>query len=131
PWFVAVTGGVLAAVVSALLMERLAFRPVRGKPQTTSLLTSFGVSLIIQALIVILVSPRPKTVQQWSWLGQSDTVAGLVFPRYQVVTVVVAFLALLIMVFVLRKTTVGLQIRGAAEDLEGVRMLGVRSGRLV
>lgn len=131
PWFVAVSGGVLAAVVSAILMERLAFRPVRGKPQTTSLLTSFGVSLIIQALIVTLVSPRPKTVQQWAWLGQSDTIAGIVVPRYQVVTVVVAFLALLTMVLILRKTTVGLQIRGAAEDLEGVRMLGVRSGRLV
>ncbi len=131
PWFIAVLGGMLAAVVSAILMERLAFRPVRGKPSSTSLLTSFGASLIIQAIIVILVSPRTKTVEQWSWLGGADFIGDFVFPRYQTVTVVVALVALLAMVFVLKKTSLGLQIRGAAEDLEGVRLLGVRSGRLV
>lgn len=131
PWAVAITGGILSAVISAILMERIAFRPVRGKPPTTSLLTSFGVSLILQALIVIIVSPRTKTVQQWAWLGGSDIIGGLVFPRYQVVTLVVALVALLAMVFTLKKTNIGLEIRGAAEDLEGVRILGVRSGRLV
>lgn len=131
PWFAAIVLGVVSAMISAVLMERFAFRPVRGKPGTTSLLTSFGLSLIIQAVIVIIVSPRSKTVQQWSWLGGSETIGGLVIPRYQIVTVLVALVALLIMVFVLKKTSVGLQIRGAAEDLEGVRLLGVRSGRLV
>ncbi|HUH53940.1 MAG TPA: branched-chain amino acid ABC transporter permease [Microbacteriaceae bacterium] len=131
PWAVAITGGLFTAIISAILMERIAFRPVRGKPPTTSLLTSFGVSLILQALIVIIVSPRTKTVQQWSWLGGSDIVGGLVFPRYQVITLVVALIALLAMVFTLKKTNIGLEIRGAAEDLEGVRLLGVRSGRLV
>lgn len=131
PWVIAIVGGIIAAVISAILMERIAFRPVRGKPPTTSLLISFGVSLIIQALITLLVSPRNKTVEQWSWLGGSESFGGLIIPRYQIVTLVVAVVALLILLFVLRRTTAGLAIRGAAEDLEGVRMLGVRSGRLV
>lgn len=131
PWGVAVTGGILAAIVSAILMERIAFRPVRGKPPTTSLLISFGVSLVIQALITMVVSPRNKTVSQWGWLGESQRLGGLVIPRYQVVTLVVALVALAVALYVLRRTTVGLAMRGAAEDLDGVRLLGVRAGRLV
>lgn len=131
PWILAVLGGVIAAVVSAILMERIAFRPVRGKPPTTSLLISFGVSLIIQALITLLVSPRNKTVNQWPWLGGSENFGGLIIPRYQIVTLVVALVALLVCLYVLRRTSAGLAIRAAAEDQEGVRLLGVRSGRLV
>lgn len=131
PWGVAVLGGVLAAVISAVLMERIAFRPVRDKPVTTSLLISFGVSLVIQAVITLVVSPRGKTVGQWDWLAQSDSIAGLVVPRYQVVTLVLALVALVICLWVLKRTPVGLSMRGAAEDLESVRLLGVRSSRLV
>lgn len=131
PWGVAVTGGVVAAVVAALAMERIAFRPVRGQPPTTSLLISFGVSLVIQAIITMAVSPRNKTVAQWGWLGGAMDLGGLVVPRYQVVTLLVALLSLAVGLFVLRRTSVGLALRGAAEDLETVRLLGIRGGRLV
>ena len=50
-------------MVAALLMERIAFRPVRGASGATMLLTSFAVSIILQVLFQNLISPRPRGIQ--------------------------------------------------------------------
>lgn len=56
---------------------------------------------------------------------------GLTLPRYQLLTVAITAIALLAMVFVLRRTTFGLAMRGAAENFQTARLLGVRANRMV
>ncbi|MBN9610324.1 MAG: hypothetical protein BGO26_02780 [Actinobacteria bacterium 69-20] len=131
PWAVGAVAGVAASIVAALVMERVAFRPVRSASETTSLLTSFGVSLIIQALIVMLISARSKTVPQWDWLMGSWSVGALVMPRYQIVTISVTAIALLVGLYVLKRTGAGLAMRATAEDAVGARLVGVRINRVV
>ena len=53
---------VAAAAVAAVLMERIAFRPLRGASFLALLLSSFAVSVIIQSLFLALISPRQKGV---------------------------------------------------------------------
>ena len=48
PWPFLVLATVAIAVVFALAMERVAFRPVRGANAATLLITSFAVSFLIQ-----------------------------------------------------------------------------------
>ena len=52
----------LAAAGAAALMERIAFRPLRGATGTTLLLTSFAVSGILQVLFQNFISTRPRPV---------------------------------------------------------------------
>ena len=59
---IVIGAAVVAAVVASVTLERVAFRPVRYADPTTGLLTAFGVSMILQNLFLLLVSPRPITV---------------------------------------------------------------------
>lgn len=131
PWALQALAGVAAAVLASMLMELIAFRPVRHADATTMLITSFGVSIAIQALLTITVSPRTRTVPQPGWSAQSFSLWGLTLPRYQLLTVAITAIALLAMVFVLRRTTFGLAMRGAAENFQTARLLGVRANRMV
>src|SRR5664280_705935 len=64
-WFVIVQFGaplpvvivvaVLSGMVTALLMERIAFRPVRGASPATMLLTSFAISILLQTVFNIVI----------------------------------------------------------------------------
>ena len=60
PFGLAVVVALAVAIVLVLVMERTAFRPVRGANGTTLLLTSFAVSAILRVLFQNFISARPK-----------------------------------------------------------------------
>lgn len=130
PWFLQALVGIAAAAVGAVLMELVAFRPVRHASGTTMLITSFGVSIVIQAIFAVTVSARVQTDPQPAWASTSLKLFGLTLPVYQVFTIVITVVALLALVALLRRTTFGLAMRGAAEDFQAARLLGVRAHRL-
>lgn len=131
PWIAQVVAGIVAAGIASVLMELIAFRPVRHADGTTMLITSFGVSIAIQAILVIVVSARSRTVEQPGWTVATVSFAGLTLPGYQVVTVLVTTVALIAMVVVLKRTDFGLAMRGSAENFTTARLLGVRANRMV
>jgi branched-chain amino acid transport system permease protein len=60
PWIVVAILSVVAAVIAGVLMERIAFRPVRNTSPTTMLITSFAVSNLLQNIALLTISPRPR-----------------------------------------------------------------------
>ena len=71
PFAVSVPLAILAAVLAAVAMERIAFRPVRGCSGSTMLITSFAVAMILQVLFQNLISPRSQAVALPQILSQS------------------------------------------------------------
>ncbi len=58
----AVPLALLASTFAAILMERVAFRPVRNSSGATMLVTSFAVAMILQVLFQNLISVRSQPV---------------------------------------------------------------------
>lgn len=122
---------ICAAMLSAVLFERVAFRPVRNAPPTTGLLTAFGVSIIVQNILVIFVATRPKPVPTPKWMGGTMTLGGLDVPVVQVLETLVTAIAIAALLLLLRKTNIGLAMRAAAKDFVMVRMMGIRANRVI
>lgn len=131
PWGLQVIAGLLAAMIGSVLMEQIAFKPVRNADPTTMVITSFGVAIAIQAIFTMTISARPRAVPQPDWTATSITIGGIIIPAYQLLTIGVTAVALILMTVMLRKTTIGLSMRAAAEDFGAARLLGVRANRLV
>lgn len=131
PWYVFAPAAVVIGGVAGLAMERLAFRPVRRASPTTMLLTSFGLSIIIQSLLQIMVSPRPQAIPQPGWLRSSFLVAGLRVQSEHLLTILVTAAALLGLVLLLRRSLMGTAMRAAAEDFDAVRLMGIKANRVV
>ena len=127
---------VLGTVIVGLLMERVAYRPIRGAPDVAMLLTSFAVGQILQNGTLLddparrqtdadrLPEPgaaqRRRDDRRRSRSRRSTSRAsspGIV-------------LLGLLSVFVTR-TTLGLSMRAAAEDLPAARLMGIKVDRVV
>ena len=78
PFALAVPLALMAAMVAAMAMERIAFRPVRNASGATMLVTSFAVAMILQVLFQNLISARSQPVAIPDFLGDSIRVGGLV-----------------------------------------------------
>jgi len=126
---------VVCTVVIGLLMERIAYRPIRGAAEVAMLLTSFAVGQILQngTLLVSRLAGQPVQIA----FPAPEIVSGVVafgaitVPKVNIVSFVTgAALLTLLTVFVTR-TRLGLSMHAAAEDLPAARLMGIRVNRVV
>lgn len=131
PWLVIALFAVVMAALASVLTERIAFRPVRTNSLNAMLITSFAVSTLLQNAALLLVSPRTRAVNVPGLLTQSVEIAGLRVSVANVLTIVVSIGLLVGLSLVLRRTTLGIALRAAADDFPMTRMLGVRADRVI
>src|SRR5258705_4256853 len=126
---------VVGTVIVGLLMERIAYRPLRGGPDVAMLLTSFAVGQILQngTLLTtrlagkptLIAFPSPEQLSGVIMLG-SITVA-----KVNVVSFVAGVVLLGLLSLFVTRTTLGLSMRAAAEDLDAARLMGINVNRVV
>lgn len=129
--FVAVLLAVAAAALAAIAFERVAFRPVRYAPTTTGLLTAFGVSIVVQNLFMLLISPKPQSVSILNGLNQMWFFGAFAVSSLQVMELIVSGLTILALVLFLNRSTLGLAIRAASRDFATVRLMGIKANRVI
>jgi branched-chain amino acid transport system permease protein len=122
---------VLVVVLVALVMERVAFRPVRRASAETMLITSFGVSFLLQSLALLIFGQNGRSANVASGLLRPVDVLGVSVARLDIVIVGVGGVLLGGLAVMLWRTTLGIQLRAAAQDFEVAQMLGVRANRVI
>jgi branched-chain amino acid transport system permease protein len=127
----AVLGAIVGAALLALLVERTAFRPLRGADPATLLIASFAVSFFIEKMMVMLVGSRPKGVDFLPGLAGQVELAGIRLQLLQLVTIVVSLALLVGTTWFLKSTRLGLEMRAAAENFRMAEVLGVRANRVI
>jgi branched-chain amino acid transport system permease protein len=123
--------GIAGATVGAVAMERVAFRPFRNAPPTTLLVTSFGLSIVIQQVLLLLTEPKPLPVQTPAVLRTRFSIGPIDVQMLQVLMTGVTALALIALVMFLRRSLSGVAMRAAAEKFDILRLMGVRADRVI
>jgi branched-chain amino acid transport system permease protein len=118
-------------VVAALLMDRIAFKPVRRADATTLLVTSFALSYLLQNVAIMIFGSLPETTGAGSGLARSIDIAGVVVSRLDLVLIAVAGALIVALVLIVKRTALGIQMRAAAEDFEMARLIGVNADRII
>jgi len=126
-----VAGVSLVVVLLALATERAAFRPLRDSDPATLLISSFAVSYFLQHMVMLVHTGRPKSVGIGHALTTPIDVLGLRVPGIQVVTMAVTAALLIALVLFLKRTSLGIQMRAAAENFQMARLLGVPANRVI
>ena len=131
PFFVAAPVAIAVVMVSAVLLERIAFRPVRGASGATMLLTSFAVAVLMQLAFQLFISTRPQVVMLPEFLTATLDFGGFAIGVNRVISVVVAIVVLIALNLFLRRTILGLAMRAAADDFNVTRLMGIRANRVI
>jgi branched-chain amino acid transport system permease protein len=118
-------------IAGSLVMERVAFRPLRNASPATLLVTSFAISFLLQNAYLLAFGPRGETVGLLGGLNTAISVGSLRIRWIVIVAVIVAAVLLTALTLLLNRTTVGLHLRAAAMDFRTARLLGVRAGRVI
>lgn len=127
---VAIPAAFMAAALTGVLMERLVIRHLYGRPLET-LLATFGISLILQQAVRSIFSPLNRTVITPDWMSgmlEINSVFSLTWNRlYIIAFCLIVFFSLLM---VMKRTSLGLNVRAVAQNRNMARAMGVRSERV-
>lgn len=131
PFPAAVLVAIVIGAFAAILMERVAFRPMRGASVTSLLLTSFAVSNLLKVILQNGVSARGKPVPMPDWMAGAYTVMGVSIGVGPLISIVTSALALCGLELFLRRTVTGTAMRAAAQDFDVVRLMGISANRII
>jgi branched-chain amino acid transport system permease protein len=131
PWLVVAVLAVLAAMLTSLFTELVAFRPVREKSLTAMLITSFAVSTLLQNAALLIISPRARAVTLPQIFQTSVMVAGISVPWRNILTILTSLIMLALLTLLLRRTVLGIALRAAADNFTMTRMLGVPANMVI
>lgn len=122
---------VVVAVATSLVIEQVAFRWVRGAPDSTLLLTSFGVHFVVEALFLMYVSASVKTFDRPRWITETIDLGLITVEVFDLVVIGVTIAVLVATAALLQRTMFGIALRAAAEDFDAARLMGVRSDQVI
>jgi branched-chain amino acid transport system permease protein len=112
-----------------VLIERVAYRPLRGAPKLAPLTTAIGVSLVLDALVMIVAGADIKT---FSLPAQKGYQIGPVYiTPVQMVIIATSLLMMVLLYLLLGRTKLGKAIRAVADDVNLAEIAGVNSNFVI
>ncbi|MCL6638818.1 MAG: branched-chain amino acid ABC transporter permease [Firmicutes bacterium] len=129
-FFVAMLAAVAVCVPLAIVIERVAYRPLRNSTRLAPLISAIGVSIFLQTLVTLIKGPNPQGFPQVI----QDTVYVLGPVRFSLVQVIILLVASLLMVLLnltVKYTRVGKAMRATSEDYEIASLMGINVNRII
>ncbi len=121
---------IVTSMVLGVVIEKVAYTPLRSAPRLSLLITAIGISFLLENGFQLIFGAGAKTVP--SMITGSDIVLGgvhLSFPA--VVTIVVSLIAMGVLTFLVQKTRLGKAMRAVSEDMGAAQLMGISLNKTI
>ena len=124
-----VAAGVSASI--ALLLERIAYRPLRNAPRLVPLITAIGASFFLQYTFRGLYGSGLKGYPEMDIFKGAWVIGGIRIFKTQATVIVGAFILMLILFAIVQRTKIGKAMRSVSEDKEAAALMGIDVDRTI
>jgi branched-chain amino acid transport system permease protein len=126
----------LVAVGTSLLIERIAFRPLRSADPSTMLVATFAIAYLLQNAALLQYTYRKRgglgdPIGTLASLNNAVTLGSLHIRWVTFVAIGAGIVSLGALTLLLNRTSIGLQMRAASMDFRTARLLGVRADSVI
>jgi branched-chain amino acid transport system permease protein len=115
----------------AVLLERIAYRPLRNSPRLVPLITAIGASLFLQNTFRGLFGAQTRGYPEFNSLKGAWSILGVPILKTKFIVIVVAVLAMVALSAFVAKTRTGRSMRAVAEDKEIAGLMGINVDRVI
>lgn len=130
PIWASVLLSMLICAVIGVVIERVAYKPLRRAPRISALITAIAVSLFLQNLFMILFKPDgrpfPKIIQL-----QSLSIGNIKIEGLTILTIVISTILMISLHFFINKTKTGKSMRAVSQDRDAAMLMGINTDKTI
>lgn len=121
---IAVVLSIVGCMILGVLIDKVAYAPLRDAPRLSILITAIGVSYFLENGSQLLFGADAKVVPAYTSVSNIQ-VGDLTLSFSAIVTVVVTAVATVVLTFLVQKTKLGKAMRAVSEDMGAARLMGI------
>ncbi|MDD6808309.1 MAG: branched-chain amino acid ABC transporter permease [Oscillospiraceae bacterium] len=128
PWL-AIVVSVVVCTLTGIVIEKLAYKPLRGASPLAVLITAIGVSFFLQAIAQLIFGAKSQPVSLPS-LG-NVTIAGATISVGTIVTLVVGSIIMAALTIFIKESRTGRAMIAVSEDKGAAQLMGVNVNKII
>ncbi|MBB6622474.1 branched-chain amino acid ABC transporter permease [Clostridium gasigenes] len=114
----------LISAAAGIIIEKVAYKPLRNSPRITLLITAIGVSLLLQNGMRLIVGANPKAFPELI-RNKVISLGGVEINSKTILLLAVSAFLVFLLQFIVYKTKVGKAMRAASFDTEASQLMGI------
>ena len=131
PWYIAIPITLLATVILGVVIEKVAYKPLRSAPRMSIMISAIGVSYLLQNLATYLFTALPKGYPEIPVLKKiyqfGDVSASLV----TFITPIVTIVLVIILMQLINHTKMGMAMRAVSKDYDTAQLMGIKINNII
>jgi branched-chain amino acid transport system permease protein len=131
PWWLVF---ILTAVITGflgILLEKLAYKPLREAPRITVLISAIGASFFLENLGIVVFGGRPKAFPIPDVFNKVIRFGGVSVGVITFVIPVVTIVLLIGLNYFIKKTKTGMAMRALSKDYEAASLMGIDINKII
>jgi len=117
--------------VLGVIIERLAYRPLRGTSNLAILITAIGVSLLLENLVLLIFNATPKTFPSLMADHTFTILGGVNIGSIDIVVFIVTAILLVALQWIVLKTRIGAAMRAVSFNYQAASLVGINNDRII
>lgn len=130
-FFAALLISVVACSVLGLMIERFAYRPLRGAPKLNTLITAIGVSLFLQFAGQVVFGADPKVFPEVLRDEPLFSMGEIQVQLFDVTIISVAVIAMFLLNWFIQNTKTGMAIRAVSFSFRSATLMGINVNKII
>jgi branched-chain amino acid transport system permease protein len=129
-FFPALVAAMAGAAVIGVVIERLAYKPLRHAPKIAVLITAIGVSYFLENAMILEVSPQPRTFPD-VFPSQIYNIGGVIFGSRQILILLVSLALMVLLTYIVQNTKMGKAMRAVSFDNDTAKLMGINVDNII
>jgi len=121
----------LACAIIGVIIEKIAYKPLRNSTRIAALITAIGVSLFLEYAMLFLMGPAQRVFPENAFPVSNYHIMGIMIANKDLFVIVSAVVLMLILQYIIRMTKTGKAMRAVSEDQEAAVLMGISVDRTV
>ncbi|MHC1771937.1 MAG: branched-chain amino acid ABC transporter permease [Flexilinea sp.] len=131
PWYISIPLVLIGTIIIGVIIEKLAYKPLRSAPRMSIMISAIGVSLLLQNLATYLFTALPRGYPEIPYLKKIFQFGPLSASVVTFLTPVLTLILVILMMLMLSKTKIGMAMRAVSKDYETAEIMGIKINSVV
>ena len=131
PLYLSIPLTIIVTVILGMVIEKVAYRPLRNAPRMSVMISAIGVSYLLQNLALYITGGLAQVYPTIPFISNTITIGSATTKVVTVLTPILMIVLVVLLIQLINHTKIGMAMRSVSTDFETSRLMGINVNRVI